>query len=79
MPKPITRAVAATLSDAVRQRSITQEHLGELIGRSQPQVSKFLRGEVTLDVEELADICRVLELRASKVIEDAETLQGDTE
>lgn len=72
MPGPLTRHVAAKLRAAVEQRGLTQEQVGEQLGQSQSQVSKYLRGEVTLDLEEVDVICRTVGLNITELIRAAD-------
>ena len=60
MPGPLTRSIASILKDAVEERGLTQMQVAEVIGQSQSQVSKYLRGEVVMDAEEIYKICRLV-------------------
>jgi len=71
MPGPLTVHVAARLKDAVEAQGLTQAEVGVVIGQSQSQVSKYLRGEVSLDLEELAVLCRLLGLDAGTLVREA--------
>jgi len=72
MPGRLTTRIAATLRAAVKARGLTHADVGVAIGQSQTQVSRYLRGAVVLDVEELAAICQLLDLDMSVLIRDAE-------
>lgn len=72
MPGRLTRRIAATLSAAVQARGLTQQEVADIIGQSQKQVSRYLRGEVVLDVEELSVICQFLDLDMSELIRESQ-------
>jgi transcriptional regulator with XRE-family HTH domain len=71
MPGPLTRAIAAALSAAVAERRLTQAQIAAALGQSQPHVSKYLRGEIVLDVEELNAICAFLHINTATLIAES--------
>jgi transcriptional regulator with XRE-family HTH domain len=73
VPGSLTERIAARLRAAVEAKGLTQAEVGAVMGQSQSQVSKYLRGEVPLDLEEFAILCRLVELRAGAVIADAQS------
>ena len=52
--------------------SITQTELGDGIGVSQSQMSKILRGERTLTIDQLEQICFILGLTPGVVVDGAD-------
>jgi transcriptional regulator with XRE-family HTH domain len=68
MPGPLTKAVSAALRAAVEEQGLTQSQIGAALGQSQSQISKYLRGEVVLDIEELATICKLLKIDTAALI-----------
>jgi len=72
MPGPLTRSIAAKLKAAADDLGISQDQLGKKIGQSQSQVSKYLRGEVALSVEDVDNLCRALGLSLTDVVGSAD-------
>ncbi|MGY4859490.1 helix-turn-helix domain-containing protein [Cryobacterium sp. AP23] len=70
-PGPLTVAVAAILNRAFLQAGVSQKKLGEAVGISQSQMSKHLRGERVLDVDQLDAICLALGLSITAVVSEA--------
>lgn len=60
------------LNRAARERGITQAQLGEAADVSQSQLSKILRGERQMSIDQLAAMCRVLGLGFLDVAREAE-------
>jgi transcriptional regulator with XRE-family HTH domain len=71
MPGQLTRNIAAQLRRASEAAGLSQTQVGEAIGQSQSQTSKYLRGEVVLDVEELNALCDFLGLDILAVVANA--------
>ena len=72
MPGPLTEAIASILREAVESRGLLQRQVADAIGQSQTQVSRYLRGEVTMDAEEIDKMCRVVGLNIADVITRAD-------
>lgn len=72
MPGPLTEAIASILREAVEDRGLLQRQVADAIGQSQTQVSRYLRGEVTMDAEEIDKMCRFLGLNIADVITRAD-------
>jgi antitoxin component HigA of HigAB toxin-antitoxin module len=70
-PGPLTRALARLLSDAFDDSFITQKTLGDLVGMSKSSVSRALRGETVLDMEQFSSICHELGVPADAILADA--------
>lgn len=60
MPGQLSKRLATMLKAIIEDRGLSQTEAGALIGQSQSQMSKYLRAERTLDVEELDALCRAL-------------------
>ena len=71
---PLSRAIAHILGDAFALTGGHQETLGELAGISQSQLSKYLRGERVMTVEELEALCRALDLDLVEVVREGKRL-----
>lgn len=76
-PGPLSIEVARILSRAVEDRKgtnarITQQQLAESLGVTQSQVSKYLRGERVLTVDQLDVLCLSLSLSISLVVDAAD-------
>lgn len=79
-PGPLSIEVARILSRAVEDRRgtsgrITQQQLADSIGVTQSQVSKYLRGERVLTVDQLDVLCLALSLSIGLVIESADRVR----
>lgn len=72
MPGPLTKSIAAILRAAVEERGLTQAQVGEALGQSQSQMSKYLRGETVMDAEEIFIVCRLVGVSISDVFARAE-------
>lgn len=70
-PGPLSLRLARILKDEVSEQVLTQAALGAMVGMSKSQVGKTLRGERTLDVEQLARLCAALGLGIVDVVSDA--------
>lgn len=57
-----TQAVGANVRAEVARRGLTQAALADVIGVSQSQLSKRLRGVIPFDVNELAAIAKALDV-----------------
>jgi len=72
-PGPLSRAIANILSDALGDAGIGQTELGEVVGISQSQLSKLLRAERALTIDELDRLCTALALDLIDVITRADS------
>lgn len=73
---PLARSVAAILKDALKDADVSQERAGEAIGESQSQVSKYLRGDLALNVDQIQVLCDMLGLDFYRLMRDAEKRLG---
>ena len=69
----LSRALARVLRAAFEESNLTQTSLGEMIGVSQSQVSKYLLGKKALNIDELDAICTILGLDIAAVIRVAKS------
>lgn len=69
---PLTRSIAAILAAEVSEQGLSQRELGLMVGISQGQISKYLRGERALLVDELDLFCHELGLDVGDVVHDAD-------
>lgn len=72
MPGPLTKSIAARLRAAVEERGLTQSEVGDALGQSQSQVSKYLRGETVMDAEEIYVVCRLVGISITDLFATAE-------
>ncbi len=83
MPSSTTRHLGRQLRKRRRQRDLTQEELGRLIGKSQQQVQKYESGDTQLTGAQLWDLARVLGVRVDYFFEGLEapapSAAGDAE
>lgn len=68
----LTKEVAATLRAQVAHDQLTQLEVAKLVGMSQSQVSKILRGDGHIDLDQLDAFAAALGLNVVKVLEEAE-------
>ena len=68
LSSPLYRTFIALLRDARLTAEMSQVELAERLGRPQSFVSKYESGERRLDVAEFIEICRALEVSATKII-----------
>ena len=68
---PFSRSVAAVIRVAFEESKLTQAALGDAIGQSQSQMSKYLTGERSLNLDEFAELCSVLGLDPVEVVREA--------
>lgn len=71
-PTQLTRAIAQALSTKLAQTGLSQRHFAPIVGISDSQLSKHLRGEVTLTIDLLDLICHELGLSLVEVVDAAE-------
>ncbi|MGX5770789.1 helix-turn-helix domain-containing protein [Microbacterium trichothecenolyticum] len=69
-----------SVADAVRaemaRQRITQAELAKALHLSQPAVARRLSGEVPFDLAELDATARVLKVRASRLVAEAERVRA---
>ena len=75
-PGALSQAVAAILADAFAESGLSQRALGEAAGISQSQMSKYLRGERPMLIDDLDKVCFVLGLSIVDVVGRALTSIG---
>ncbi|TFC92024.1 MULTISPECIES: helix-turn-helix transcriptional regulator [Cryobacterium] len=72
-PGPLSVAVAEILRrEFNRSDFVSQKALGAAVGISQSQMSKHLRGERVLDVDQLDALCDALNLQIVDVVRSAQ-------
>jgi transcriptional regulator with XRE-family HTH domain len=67
----LSRALARVLRAAFEESNLTQTALGEMIGVSQSQVSKYLLAKRAMNIDELDLMCTVLGLDIVAVVRTA--------
>lgn len=68
----LTREAAAVLRGWMARRGLTQAMMSEATDISQSQLSKLLRGERTMDLDQMFSICAALGLNPVSVLAEAE-------
>lgn len=71
-PGPTSRAIASIIRDRAKDRGFNQTQLGERIGLSQQQMSLFLVGGRTLNVDRVQILCDLLDLKMTELFRMAE-------
>lgn len=66
----ITVRVGARIREARKAQGITLQQLADAIHKSRASVSKYENGEITLDVQTLYEIGRVLRVPAARLLDD---------
>ena len=67
--KPISRQVGARIRTYRKMRKLTLQQLADQIHKSRASVSKYETGEVSLDIETLAEIAQVLEISPGQLLD----------
>lgn len=75
-PGRLSVALAAILSEAFDDSEKTQAEVAEAAGMSQSQLSKYLRAVRTLTLDELDDLCQVLDMQLLDVVARADALRN---
>lgn len=70
------RALGQFLAELRDQAGLTQEALGQQIGKGQPHVSKIERGSLGIQLDTLLAWLHALNLRLRDVADDIEALPG---
>ncbi|MED9822440.1 MAG: helix-turn-helix transcriptional regulator [Christensenellales bacterium] len=68
----VSLRVGMRIREARRVRGMTLQQLADAIHKSRASVSKYENGEITLDVETLCEIGRVLCVPAAQLLDDGE-------
>ncbi|PSK96666.1 helix-turn-helix protein [Haloactinopolyspora alba] len=71
-PSPVAKEIAAVLSRALSETKRTQGEIADQVGVSQSQLSKILRGDRQMDVDQLYMLSGALGIKARDVIHEAE-------
>ena len=77
-PSYLTSRIASRLRGRISQGNVTQGELAEVVGISQSQISKLLRGTRVFNVDELDAVCQALGLDAGEVVATAYSEATDT-
>lgn len=56
------------ISDAIKYSGKTQTEIARAIGVSQQMISSYLKGDKTPQIENLANLCQVLDLNANDIL-----------
>ena len=60
--------IQATLAEALKQRTITQEELASKIGVNQSMISHYVTGRSMPALDTFSRICTVLDLDANEIL-----------
>ncbi|MDQ0735302.1 helix-turn-helix domain-containing protein [Arthrobacter agilis] len=71
-PSDLTKRVAAVIRAQMAYKDISQAELVRATGLSQPTVSRLLKGERAMDLEQMNLICSALRISVAGVLEQAE-------
>jgi len=75
-PTVTERAIALILTAEMQRQGMTQETLAGIVGISQSQVSRILKGLKPMTMSEMLSMCGALGLVASHVVRQAERETG---
>lgn len=75
-PTVTERAMALILATEMQRQGMTQETLAGMVGISQSQVSRVLKGLKPMTMSEMLSMCGALGLVASHVVRQAERETG---
>ncbi len=65
------RELLDALAKARKDKGMTQQQLAKKLKRPQSYISKFENGERRLDIIELLEICKSLNIELSKILKEA--------
>ncbi len=68
LSSPLYRQFLVLMREARDQAGLSQVQLAERLGRPQSFISKYESGERRLDVAEFIEICRALDVSATKLL-----------
>jgi transcriptional regulator with XRE-family HTH domain len=78
MPKPIHRAEYDIVRNLIREfrlgAGVKQAELSEALGKPQPYISAIETGNRRIDIVEIRDICRVLDITLPNFVDALERL-----
>lgn len=72
MSEQLSRAVAGEIRRLLNERGMSGNALAKATGMNQPTVARKLRGEHAFDVDDLAVICKALDVSVSDLMGWAE-------
>jgi len=72
VPGTLSLVVAEVVEDVAKEMFLTQTDLGRASGVSQSKISRAYRGQRVFTIDELAAICRALEVSVAAVVAEAE-------
>ena len=73
-PGPLTQEVAAILRAELGRLGRSQDELARAVDISQSQLSKMLRAERHIDLDQLDRLCHALHLDLARVVHEASRL-----
>lgn len=68
MTKTATRTTGANVKAEMARRGVTQTDLADRLGMKQSALSKRLRGVISLNIDELTEIAKVLDVPLSALL-----------
>lgn len=71
-PSDLTKRVAAVIRAQMGFKDISQAELVRATGLSQPTLSRLIKGERAMDLEQMNLICNALRISVAGVLEQAE-------
>lgn len=72
MARSMHKRVPERIRKVMRRRGVSQTALGEGVGKTQSQVSKWLRAEVPMTLEQVDQVAEVLDIPVELLLMDEE-------
>jgi len=72
MTESLTHRVAAEVRAEMARQRVSQRKVGEVLGKSQPQISARLRGEIPFDTAELEQLAQTWGVPVSRFFATAD-------
>lgn len=76
-PRAITREIARVIKGRMASYNVTQAEMAGAVGVDQSQLSKMIRGQRQITIDQLERMCHMVDLELPKVVADASAFVDD--
>lgn len=76
-PRAITREIARVIKGRMASYNVTQSEMAGAVGVDQSQLSKMIRGQRQITIDQLERMCHMVDLELPKVVADASAFVDD--
>lgn len=74
--RPLRSLIAGNILALMGRHRVSQRRLGEVLGLTQPPLSKRLAGKVAFDMDEIEAIAAFFDVPVTDLFDDTPTLRG---